>query len=76
MKNAKKTTEIIKTRSSLFGSATSNINPLSTNPTKWSNTFKQQPTNFLSVFDHLWIWYLKGEASLLPDFPVHFSKTS
>ena len=32
------------------------INPLSTNPTKWSNTLKQFvrifPTNCLSVFDH------------------------
>ena len=32
------------------------LNPLSTNPTKWSNTLKQfvsnLPTNFLSVFDH------------------------
>ena len=32
------------------------LNPLSTNPTKWSNTFKQfvdkLPTNCLSVFDH------------------------
>ena len=31
------------------------INPLSDNPTKWSNTFKQffgnLPTNYLSVFD-------------------------
>ena len=33
-----------------------NLNPLSANPTKWSNTLKQFigifPTNFLSVFDH------------------------
>ena len=32
------------------------INPLSANPTKWSNTLKQfvgkLPTNCLSVFDH------------------------
>ena len=32
------------------------VNPLSTNPTKWSNTLKQfvgkLPTNCLSVFDH------------------------
>ena len=32
------------------------LNPLSTNPTKWSNTLKQfvgnLPTNCLSVFDH------------------------
>ena len=34
----------------------SRINPLSTNPTKWSSTLKQfvgkLPTNYLSVFDH------------------------
>ena len=33
-----------------------NVNPLSANPTKWSNTLKQfvgkLPTNCLSVFDH------------------------
>ena len=33
-----------------------NLNPLSANPTKWSNTLKQfvvnLSTNFLSVFDH------------------------
>ena len=33
-----------------------NLNPLSANPTKWSNTLKQFagkfPTNCLSVFDH------------------------
>ena len=33
-----------------------NINPLSANPTKWSNTLKQfvdnLPTNGLSVFDY------------------------
>ena len=32
------------------------VSPLNTNPTKWSNTFKQfvgnLPTNCLSVFDH------------------------
>ena len=32
------------------------FNPLSANPTKWSNTLKQfvgnLPTNYLSVFDH------------------------
>ena len=32
------------------------LNPLSANPTKWSNTLKQfvgnLPTNCLSVFDH------------------------
>ena len=40
------------------------INPLSANPTKWSNTLKQfagnLPTNCLSVFDHLVKLALKG----------------
>ena len=41
-----------------------NIDPLSTNPTKWSNTLKQfvgyLPTNCLSVFDHFVGLALKG----------------
>ena len=41
------------------------INPLSTNPIKWSNTLK--PTNCLSVFDHFVGLALKG-LSLLPLF--------
>ena len=40
------------------------VNPLSANPTKWSNTLKQFvgkfPTNCLSVFDHLVGLALKG----------------
>ena len=40
------------------------INPLSTNPTKWSNTLKlfvgKLPTNCLSVFDHFVKLALKG----------------
>ena len=40
------------------------LNPLSVNPTKWSNTFKQfvgnLPTNCLSVFDHFMGLALKG----------------
>ena len=40
------------------------INPLSANPTKWSNTLKQfvgnLPTNCLSVFDHFVKLALKG----------------
>ena len=36
------------------------FNPLSANPTKWSNTLKQfvgkLPTNYLSVFDHFVNW--------------------
>ena len=42
----------------------SDINPLSTNFTKWSNTLKQfvgkLPTNCLSVFDHFVGLALKG----------------
>ena len=41
-----------------------NFNPLSANPTKWSNTLKQfvgnLPTNCLSVFDHFRNLALKG----------------
>ena len=40
------------------------FNPLSANPTKWSNTLKQfvskLPTNCLSVFDHFVGLLLKG----------------
>ena len=40
------------------------FNPLSTNPTKWSNTLKQfpgkLPTNCLSVLDHFVGLALKG----------------
>ena len=40
------------------------FNPLSANPTKWSNTFKRfignLPTNCLSVFDHFMGLALKG----------------
>ena len=39
-------------------------NPLSTNPTKWSDTLKQfvgkLPTNCLNVFDHFVELVLKG----------------
>ena len=41
----------------------SKLNPLSANPTKWSNTLKQfvgMQTNCLSVFDHFVILALKG----------------
>ena len=42
---------------SFYGYRLFAINPLSANPTKWSNTLKQtirrqKPTNCLSVFDH------------------------
>ena len=40
------------------------VNPLSVNPTKWSNTLKQfvgnLPTNCLSVFDHFVRLAFKG----------------
>ena len=36
------------------------LNPLSANPTKWSNTLKQFLTNCLSVFDHFMNLALKG----------------
>ena len=40
------------------------LNSLSTNPTKWSNTLKlfvsNFPTNCLSVFDHFAILALEG----------------
>ena len=35
------------------------VNPVSANPTKWSNTLKLA-TNFLSVFDHFVKLALKG----------------
>ena len=42
----------------------SELNPLSANLTKWSNTLKQfvgkLPTNYLSVFDHFVGLALKG----------------
>ena len=40
-----------------------NLNLLSANPTKWSNTLRQlggMPTNCLSVFDHFLGLVLKG----------------
>ena len=44
--------------------STPTVNPLSANPTKWSNTLKQfvgnLPTNCLSVFDHFVGLALKG----------------
>ena len=45
------------------------VNPLSANPTKWSNTLKQFvdnfPTNCLSEFDHFVILELKGLINFL-----------
>ena len=60
-------------------SITRPINPLSANPTKWSNTLKQfvgsLPTNCLSVFDHFVILALKGlkTLSILSDTTVRRS---
>ena len=63
----------------------SNVNPLSANSTKWSNTLKQSvrrlPTNCLSVFDHFMGLALKGltnsnlksEAELLKKKQQHKS---
>ena len=46
------------------------LNPLSANPTKWSNTLKQFvgkfPTNCVSVFDHFVKLALKGLKKLHP----------
>ena len=45
------------------------INPLSANPTKWSNTQtirRQKPTNCLSVFDDFVGLVLKGLSFLNP----------
>ena len=56
-----------------FRFAEQNLNPLSANPTKWSNTLKQfvgnLPTNCLSVFDILWGWRLKGQSVSIQFFP-------
>ena len=45
-----------------FGTNVSQVNPLSTNPTKWSNTLKQfvgkLRKNCLSVFDHFFFFLL------------------
>ena len=50
------------------------LNPLSANPTKWSNTLKQfvgnLPTNCLSVFDHFVGLALKG--LILPQVTTQF----
>ena len=37
-----------------------NINPLSANPTKWSNKLKQFVANYLSESDHFVELVLKG----------------
>ena len=61
----KKRSEKIR-NSDTFHAVLDALNPLSANPTKWSNTLKQfvgkLPTNCLSVFDHFvgLKFYLKG----------------
>ena len=49
------------------------LNPLSANPTKWSNTLKQfvgnLPTNYLSVFDH----FVGLALKVLIQMQTHFS---
>ena len=51
------------------------INPLSSNPTKWSNKLKQfvgnLPTNCLSVFDHFVLLAVKG-LNIQNIFSVYF----
>ena len=55
-----------------------NFNPLSANPTKWSNTLKQfvanLSTNCLSVFDHFVKLALKGLKNY--DFRIHLCDLS
>ena len=55
---------IQKQHSRHFHVQSNNVNPLSANPEKWSNTLKQfvgnLTTNFLSVFDHFMNLALKG----------------
>ena len=55
------------------------FNPLSANPTKWSNTLKQfvsnLPTNCLSVFDHFVKLALKGLKKEVPCRHVSMHKS-
>ena len=55
------------------------INPLSANPTKWSNTLKQfvdnLPTNCLSVFDHFVELVLKGLMFFFERFLLDTNKS-
>ena len=56
------------------------LNPLSANPTKWSNTLKQfvgnSPTNCLSVFDHFVKLALKGQVFICENFNTGLSDRS
>ena len=62
------------TAHSFFDNCT--LNPLSANPSKWLNTFKQfigkLPTNCLNVFDHFVGWALKGLNFRQKVNPIHF----
>ena len=68
LQNGRKGQLISNTNSRKFGIKMSllenYLSPLSANPTKWSNTFKQffgkLPTNCLSVFDHFVKLAVKG----------------
>ena len=56
-----------------------NINPLSDNLTKWSNTLKQfvgnLPTNCLNGFDHFVKLALKGLTQLFSEATLVLTKT-
>ena len=56
------------------------LNPLSANPTKWSNTLKQfmgnLPTNCLSVFNHFVILAVKGLKSTKKNQSQYAHQTS
>ena len=58
-----------KNQNKLFSICHWNLNPLSANPARWSNTLKQfvnkLPTNCLTVFDHFVKLVLKGLIVLL-----------
>ena len=55
------------------------VNPLSANPTKWSNELQQfvgiLPTNSLSVFDHFVRLVLKGLKSIIYRIQFTITKT-
>ena len=52
------------------------LNPLSANPTRWSNTLKQfvgkLPTNCLSVFDYFVKLTLKGLSEGFGDYVIKY----
>ena len=51
-----------------------NFNHLGTNPTKWSNTLRQQSTNCLSVFNHFVGLALKELRFLAVIYEFYVSK--